>query len=364
MDTETKRVLLTGATGFIGRWAIPALLRRGYEVHAVGRCVGSAHQESEVRGQRAEGRGHESLNGVVDTAHPTRSVLSTEYSALSTQHSALHWHCCDLLNAAETASLIHAVRPTHLLHFAWYAEHRKFWTSPLNVDWAAASLLLLRAFAGAGGHRAMFAGTCAEYDWSHEVLSEQNTPTRPRTLYGACKNSLRDVAERFAAQSGISFAWGRIFFLFGPDEHPDRFVPSIIQPLQRGESAACRAGSHVRDFLHVADVADAFASVLDSRVSGSVNIASGEARSLGRVAEYLADRLGRRDILSVGSTPSTPDNPGVLRADITRLRTEVGWKPHFSLATGLDDILNRLASADSKSEFSNPKSRIQIPRAA
>jgi len=171
-------------------------------------------------------------------------------------------------------------------------------------------------------------------------LSEQNTPTRPRTLYGACKNSLRDVAERFAAQAGMSFAWGRIFFLFGPDEHPDRFVPSIIRPLRRGEPAACCAGSHVRDFLHVADVADAFASVLNSRVTGPINIASGEARSLGRVAEYLADRLGRRDLLSVRSMPSTLDNPVVLRADITRLRTEVGWSPRFSLATGLDDVLS------------------------
>ena len=358
MDTATKRVLLTGASGFIGRWAIPALLRRGYEVHAVGRCVDSGHQRSEVRGQRSDIGGQrfpppaprpsplvavanqESLSRVVGPAPQTR----TDDSVLSTQYSALHWHSCDLLNAAEAASLINSVRPTHLLHFAWYAEHRKFWTSPLNVDWAAASLLLLRAFANAGGHRAVFAGTCAEYDWSHEVLSERDTPTRPRTLYGACKNSLRDVAERFAAQAGMSFAWGRIFFLFGPDEHPDRFVPSIIEPLRRGEPAACRAGAQVRDFLHVADAADAFASVLESRVSGAVNIASGEARSLGRVAEYISDQLGRRDLLNVGSSPATLDNPAVLRADVARLRNEVGWTPRFSLTTGLDDVISQSAA--------------------
>ena len=345
MNTTTKRVLLTGATGFIGRWAIPALLRRGYEVHAVGRCVSSPHGKTDVGSQRSEVRGQGSLDDLVDTAYPTRG----DDSVLSTQYSALHWHVCDLFNPTETAALIHSVRPTHLLHFAWYAEHRKFWTSPLNIDWAAASLLLLRAFADAGGHRAVCAGTCAEYDWSHEACFERETPTRPRTLYGVCKNSLREVAERFAERAGMSFAWGRIFLLFGPDEHPDRFVPSIIHPLQGGQPAACRAGSHVRDFLHVADVADAFASVLDSRVTGPVNIASGEARSLGRVAEYLADRLSRRSLLSVGSTPSTPDNPVVLRADTSRLRIEVGWHPRFNLTTGLDDVIAHSAASASLS---------------
>jgi nucleoside-diphosphate-sugar epimerase len=341
MNTATNRVLLTGASGFIGRWAIPALLRRGYEVHAVGRSVAGTDRGSEGRRQTAEARGLESFGDVVGSTHRTR----TDDSVLSTQYSALHWHSCDLLNPAETAAVIHSVGPTHLLHFAWYTEHRKFWTSPLNVDWAAASLHLLRAFADAGGHRAVCAGTCAEYDWSHEVCSERETPTRPRTLYGVCKNSLREVAERFADQAGMSFAWGRIFFLFGPDEHPDRLVPSIIHPLRRGDPAACRAGSHVRDFLHVADVADAFASVLDSRVTGPVNIASGEARSLGRVAEYLADRLGRRGLLSVGSTPFTPDNPIVLRANTTRLRSEVGWVPRFNLTTGLDDVIAHSAAS-------------------
>lgn len=347
MNTFDKRVLLTGATGFIGRWAIPALLSRGYEVHAVGRT-------SVVSGQW-------SVAGEKWTVDGGRW---TDRSSLITHHSSLNLHSCDLFDRDQTAALIRTVQPTHLLHFAWYAEHRKFWTSPLNVDWAAASLNLLREFADTSGRRAVFAGTCAEYDWSHEVCSERDTPTRPRTLYGVCKNSLREVSERFADQVGMSFAWGRIFFLFGPGEHPDRFVPSIVRPLLAGQPAACRAGSHVRDFLHVADVADAFASLLDSDVVGSVNIASGEARSLGRVAEYIADRLGHRSLLRVESTPSTPDNPAVLRADVNRLRTEVGWVPRFSLAAGLDDILHRLSTAGDKSEIENPKSKILRPRAA
>ncbi|MBI5758147.1 MAG: NAD(P)-dependent oxidoreductase [Planctomycetales bacterium] len=346
MNTTTKRVLLTGATGFIGRWAIPALLRRGYEVHAVGRCTPILPSPS-GRGAGGEGARRGAAQPLQTNRHSTVPHPNPPPEGEGT--GSLIWHACDLFNPADTASVIRSVHPTHLLHFAWYAEHRKFWTSPLNVDWAAASLHLLRAFADAGGHRAMCAGTCAEYDWSHEVCSERETPTRPRTLYGVCKNSLREVAERFAERAGMSFAWGRTFFLFGPDEHPDRFVPSIILPLQSGQSAACRAGSHVRDFLHVADVADAFASVLDSRVTGPVNIASGEARSLGRVAEYLADRLGRRSLLSVGSTPSTPDNPVVLRADISRLRTEVGWVQRFSLTTGLDDVIAHSAASASLS---------------
>lgn len=334
MNTSDKRVLLTGATGFIGRWAIPALLRRGFEVHAVGRKGVDSGQWTVNGGSKTNRKASES-----------QVSLPCDHSSPFTQHSSLTWHACDLFDRVRTTEVIRSVQPTHLLHFAWYAEHRQFWTSPLNVDWAAASLHLLRSFADVGGRRAVCAGTCAEYDWSHEVCSERDTPTRPRTLYGICKNSLREVAERFADHAGMTFTWGRIFFLFGPDEHPDRFVPSIIHPLRRGEPAACRAGSHVRDFLHVADVADAFACLLDSNVSGPVNIASGEARSLGRVAEYIADRLGRRDLLTVQSAPSSPDNPLALRADVSRLRTEVGWVPQFTLATGLDDVLANLMRA-------------------
>ena len=281
-----KRVLLTGGSGFIGRHATAPLLRAGYEVHVVGRREGA---------------------GVTS-------------------------HVLDLMDRGQVNDLLAEVRPTHLLHFAWYAEHGQFWSSPLNLDWTAASLVLFRAFAEHGGERAVFAGTCAEYDWTGGThLVEDVTPSRPATLYGACKNGLREIVLR---AGGPAVAWGRIFFLYGPDEHRDRLVPSILGPLRRGEPAVVRSGTHVRDLMHVSDVAAAFVTLLDSDLVGTVNVASGAAVTLGEVARTLGELVGRPDLVVVGDAAGTPANPQVMTAGVAKL-AGVGFRPRYGLRDGL-----------------------------
>ena len=285
-----KRVLLTGGSGFVGRHAVAPLVRAGYDVHLVG-------------GRASAG------------------VTS---------------HVVDLMDRAAVGELLSAVRPTHLLHFAWYAEHGKFWTSPLNLDWAAASLTLFRAFAETGGTRAVFAGTCAEYDWTGDThLAEDVTPSRPGTLYGTCKNALREIVTK---AGGPAVAWGRIFFLYGPDEHRDRLVPSIVGPIRRGEVATVRSGGHVRDLMHVTDVAAAFVALLDADLTGTVNVASGQSVTLGEVARTIGDLAGRPELVAVEDAPGTPTNPKVMTADTTKLAS-TGFRPRYGLRDGLATLL-------------------------
>ncbi len=249
-------------------------------------------------------------------------------------------HAVDLLDATARTALLREIRPTELLHFAWYAEHGKFWSSPLNLDWNAATIALVKSFAEHGGQRAVCAGTCAEYQWTGTgPLVEGRTPADPGTLYGVCKNAARGVVQKFADQNNVSLAWGRIFFLWGPGEHPSRLVPSILNPLLAGLPASCRSGTHVRDLLHVEDVAGAFVALLQSDVRGTVNVASGEPASLGDVARRLAALAGRPDLLTVESQPFTPENPERIVADVRRLKVEVGWSPRHSLARGLASVV-------------------------
>ncbi len=231
------RVLVTGASGFIGRHALPLLVGRGYDVHAVTR--------TDLRPAAMDG---------------------------------VRWHRCDLLDGAQSDAVVDEVRPTHLLHFAWYATPPDYWTSPDNLAWVEASLHLLRRFAQLGGERAVLAGTCAEYDLAHGYCSEELTPLRPATLYGASKHALQVVSAR----AEFSTAWGRIFFLYGPAEHPSRLVASVIRALMQDHVAPCSHGRQVRDFLHAQDVASAFVALLDSEVEGPVNIASGFPSPSGR----------------------------------------------------------------------------------
>jgi len=309
----SKTALVTGGTGFIGRHAIAPLVERGFDVHVVG------------RGDVGDGAKFRPAGGTY----------------------------VDLFDESAVEQIMRNARPTHLLHFAWYTEHGKFWNSDENLRWVRASLNLIQQFAAAGGKRVVCAGTCAEYDWSGGRCSEAETPLIPRTLYGTCKNSLRQMLESYAAVKGLSRAWGRIFFLYGPNETAGRFVPSIVNALRAGEPACCNFGSHVRDFLHAADVADAFVHLLDSNVQGPVNIASGEPLTLGSFAERLADRLGLRDRLHIEHRPATPDNPAEISADVTRLKSEVGWMPRLSIVDGIEDVLAAETSKGLNPEMPN-----------
>jgi nucleoside-diphosphate-sugar epimerase len=292
-----KKVLLTGASGFVGRQCLIALQVKGYEVHAVSK----------------------------------RTVTS-----LTTEEAAkVCWHQADLLNPQETEDLLNEVRPSHLLHLAWYAEPKKYWTSTENIRWVQGSLALFQSFMKYGGERAVVAGTCAEYDWSGNCCSEVNTALAPATLYGTCKHALQLILSAFAAQEGLSLAWGRIFFLYGPNEDPGRLVASVIQSLLKGQVARCTSGRQVRDFLHVKDVADAFVRLLASQTTGPINIASGGKTTLREVVEEIGRQMGRPDLVQFGALPDSANDPVCLVADITRLREELEWQPRYDLKRGL-----------------------------
>jgi nucleoside-diphosphate-sugar epimerase len=293
-----SRFLLTGATGFIGWNAIAPLAAAGLEVHAV-----------------------------------------TSREPPAGAPSAVTWHTADLLAPGAGEALVGEVAPSRLLHLAWYAEPGKYWRSPENVRWVEASLSLLRSFADAGGERAVLAGTCAEYDWSHGFLSEGVSPLAPATLYGRSKHALREVGEAFAAESGLSLAWGRVFFLYGPREDPRRLVSSLARALLRGEEAPTTEGSQVRDFMHVQDVAGAFCALLASGVEGAVNIGSGVPVSVRQVTDAVASATGRPELVRAGALPQREGEPPLIVADARRLREEVGFAPGYDLPGGVEQTV-------------------------
>ena len=292
-----RRALVTGARGFIGRQTLPLLSERGFEVHAV-------------------------------TSGPVPEPEGTE-----------RWERADLLDPRAVDQLIARVRPTHLLHLAWFAKPGEYATSPLNMDWLGASLHLVQRFAESGGKRVVGAGTCFEYDWSHGFCREFGTPAAPSTLYGACKHGLYATLDAFCRESGLSAAWGRIFFLYGPHEAPRRLVSSVVQALLRGEEAPCSPGTQIRDFLHVRDVAGAFVHLLDSQVAGPVNIASGDPVAVKEVIASIAEVIGRPELVRLGALPSREGEPHLLVADVTRLTDEVGFRPRFDLRNGIAETV-------------------------
>ena len=196
----------------------------------------------------------------------------------------------------------------------------------------------MRAFDDNGGKRIVMAGTCAEYDWQYGRCHEDSTPLLPVTLYGTCKHALQMMLTAWSRETGVASAWGRIFSLYGPHEHPARLVSSVTRSLLRGEKVLCTRGTLVRDYLHVADAGAALVALLDSDLEGPVNIASGCGVALKDIVSEIGSKVGRPDLVGLDTSPMSTVEVPLLVADITRL-ARTSWRPTFDLSTGLDDTI-------------------------
>jgi nucleoside-diphosphate-sugar epimerase len=291
-----KRALVTGASGFLGRHCLAPLLERGFEVHGISRH--SVGEPEKVR-----------------------------------------WHRVDLHNPAHVTSLVQDVRPTHLVHCAWAVDPGVYQTSPGNLRWVSSSLTLATEFVASGGQRMVGVGTGLEYDWRYGYCSEAVTPLAPATLYATAKHALRCLLEAYALQVGLSQAWARLFFVYGPHEHPDRLVSSVIRKVLLDQRAETSHGRQVRDYLHIADAGEAVAALVDRATTGPVNVASGRPVSLQEIVHEIGRQTGREELLAVGALPERPGEAPFVVADVTRLSEEVGWRPRFSLPDGLRDTI-------------------------
>lgn len=288
-----ERVLVTGASGFLGRALLPPLVAAGCEVHATSR----------------------QLSQVPDVT----------------------WHAADLLRG-EGEPLVARLRPTTLIHCAWYVEHGRFWTAPENADWVTASLSLARAFAAAGGRRFVGIGSCAEYavEPADTMPWPETRRIAPATPYGQAKAA---CAAGLAAIPDLSTTWARLFLLFGPGEHPDRLVPSIIRALLAGQEAPVASGRPVRDIVSTGYAGRAIAALALSPVTGPVNIGAGQGMAIGDIAGRIGELCGRPELVTLGRLPDRPGEAPHMVADIDRLQRETGFIEAFALDEALGTAL-------------------------
>jgi len=286
-----KTVLVTGASGFIGRHVIPLLRADGWSVHAVARTPGRSDR-------------------------------------------GIAWHRFDLLAGGDVGPLLAEIRADCLLHLAWVTAHGVYWSSPDNGRWVAASLALAEAFGAAGGSHVVVAGTCAEYDWTDGICREDGTALAPMTIYGKAKLKLFRDLSAWSEAKGIPLAWGRIFHPYGPHEGAQRLIPSVIVSLLRREEARITHGRQVRGFLYASDAAAAFARLANTKAAGAFNIGSADPVTISEVVGTIASELGALDLVRPGAVPAPAGDPAKLLADNARLRG-LGWEPSVPLDKGI-----------------------------
>lgn len=284
------RALVTGATGFVGRTVVDSLKRRGVEVVSLGR-----HPGCDVR--------------------------------------------VDLLDDAPLEDPMRRAAADMLVHVAWYAEHGKFWNAPVNTQWVAASERLARAFCRVGGRRVVGVGTCAEYEWAQEAFcTEDSTPLRAATLYGASKHQANQTMVATCATHDVPFAWARLFIPIGKGEPPGRLIPSVIAVLRGEREPFAIGGGALRDFLHVSDVGEALATLALSDATGAFNVGAGKPTRIADMVDHLATVL-RKDAEPLRRLYAMrPGEPASLHGDTTRMRA-LGWSPQVSIQAALDLML-------------------------
>lgn len=263
--------VVTGATGFVGRQVLRGLLERGFAVRVLVRDPSKLTKEAR--------------SGQVEIVQ-THDLFSEAPDRLA-----------EMLADADT-----------LIHAAWFADPDEYLTSARNLDCLRGTLDICQTFGRIGGRRIVGIGSCAEYDLSAGVISV-DTPLEPSSLYAVSKAAAFQVLRTFAAQYGLSFAWCRLFYLYGEGEDQRRLVPYLRRQLGLGQDVLLSHGEQVRDYLDVTEAGRKIAEVAAGEDTGAVNICSGEGITVRRLAESIADEYGRRDLLRFGARPESYFDP-------------------------------------------------------
>jgi nucleoside-diphosphate-sugar epimerase len=274
MATTPALILLTGATGFVGRQVLRVLGERGCRVRLVVR-----------EGKQNKLVGTPAIESVID---------SPDIFA----ESAAWW--------AEACRGVDSV-----IHAAWYVEPGQYLQSPKNAECLAGTMQLAQGAIEAKVPRLVGIGTCFEYDLDAGYLTVE-TSLKPTTPYAQAKTDAFTALTRLLAHHGIAFAWCRLFYLYGEGEDARRLVPYLRAKLAAGEPAELSSGRQVRDFLDVGEAGRMIADAALGKVMGPVNICSGRPITVRALAERIADEYGRRDLLRFGARSDNLTDPPVV----------------------------------------------------
>ena len=230
--------------------------------------------------------------------------------------------------------------PEVCVHTAWITEPGKYMTSEANWDYARWSIAFLDQMCAMGTKHLVSLGTCIEYAPKSTPLKEHSSPVAPVSLYARSKNDVRIALEQRCARHGCAFTWARIFYPYGPGEHPQRLASSIIASLRQDRPVWLNAAGSVKDYIYIDDVTTALLAIAQRRYAGTINVGTGIGVSVREIAHAIERILGKPGLVAETSPPAPDEYPFVV-ADASRLR-KLGWTPQFDLAAGLDKLARSL----------------------
>lgn len=279
------KVLVTGATGFVGRHLVAALLARGCVVRAVARNAETA-------------RGMPWINNV--------------------EFVAADIHADDLDIAALTEGV------DALVHLAWpgLPNYRALFHFEHNL---MADYRFIKRAVEAGVKQVLVTGTCFEYGMQSGPLSE-NTEPRPSNPYGLAKHTLHLFLQSLQQEHPFTLQWARLFYLHGEGQNPNSLLAALDRAVDAGEASFnMSAGEQLRDFLPIETAAGYLAAILHQRdFSGVINCASGQPVAVRSLVEQRLRERGKSIELNLGHYPYPTHEPLAFWALTERLQQLLG----------------------------------------
>lgn len=279
------KILVTGATGFIGQHVVAQLCARGHEVVA--------------------------------------SARSQQKAIKMAWYRDVNFIPCDLHDTTVDPVALLGI-PEAMMHLAWPGlpnyKSRFHFEVNLPVDYRFIKSMVL-----AGTQQILVAGTCFEYGMQSGPLAE-DTPTSPNTFYGLAKDTLRKYLQILQAEYPFVLQWVRLFYMYGPGQNPNSLFAQLDRAIDAGVKVFnMSGGEQLRDYLPVDEVARRLVRIIEQPVcAGVINCCSGQPISIRRLVER---RIAEQDAgirLNTGYYPYLDYEPMAFWGDGSKFLSNCG----------------------------------------
>jgi len=259
---KVKRVLITGASGFLGKNLISSFKKENVEITVVVRNLRFSWLKK---------------NTIIKKIITTENIFNHDYE---------WWK--------ETLHNIDIV-----IHCAWFVEPGKYLNSEKNIECLNGSIPLAKAAVYNNIEKFIGIGSCFEYNLDLGTL-DINSELKPQNLYASSKVALFHILNSIFRQSQVKFAWCRLFYLFGEGENENRLFPYVRKQLLLNKPVLLTSGNQVRDYMDVKDAAKLIINTSFSELCGPVNICSGKGITIREFVKNIAKEFGNYELLKFG----------------------------------------------------------------
>lgn len=311
------RVVVTGASSFIGKAAVRELLAEGHQVFGIIRPGSKGEEGLRTVGREIENTGKAEM--------PRLCIIPCELARLE------DLTCLPQLSQ-EGADL--------WLHLGWdgagSANRQDPELQARNIGYA---LEAVRTAGRLGCRRFLFTGSQAEYGVTDQVMGE-DLECHPVSEYGKDKVKVCQMAGPEAERWGMEYIHARIFSIYGPGDHPWSLVSACIASFLEGRDMEFGDCTQQWNFLHVKDGAKALASLLLAKGPGGVyNVAGEDTRPLRDYIEEIHRLCGGKGRCLYGRRPPNAEGVVSLRPDIGKLKEAVGFSQEISFEQGIRGLI-------------------------